>query len=154
MFQVEQRFERSMINFEGQEPPIRHYPIAEVVAGHLVFHIIGIQPIKEPGGHIYKRRTHLMVTKTGIAAELLNQNDFEEVMVFVVIPPLNPSSSIPETKRCTAIFECSDKYHPNTKGWGYPESVTIPPAPSTAPINIPRCLPTAPPIDANDAQSQ
>ena len=35
-----------------------------------------------------------------------------------------------------------------------PESVTIPPAPSTAPINIPRCLPTAPPIDANDAQSQ
>ena len=46
MFQVEQRFERSMINFEGQEPPIRHYPIAEVVAGHLVFHIIGIQPIK------------------------------------------------------------------------------------------------------------
>lgn len=37
MFQVEQRFERSMINFEGQEPPIRHYPIAEVVAGHLVF---------------------------------------------------------------------------------------------------------------------
>lgn len=83
MFQVEQRFERSMINFEGQEPPIRHYPIAEVVAGHLVFHIIGIQPIKEPDGHIYKRRTHLMVTKTGIAAELLNQNDFEEVMVFV-----------------------------------------------------------------------
>ena len=37
---------------------------------------------------------------------------------------------------------------------GQPESVTIPPAPSTAPINIPRCLPTAPPIDANDAQSQ
>ena len=36
----------------------------------------------------------------------------------------------------------------------FPESVTIPPAPSTAPINIPRCLPTAPPIDANDAQSQ
>ncbi len=60
-----------------------------------------------------------MVTKAGIAAELLNQNDFEEVMVFVVIPPLNPSSSIPETKRCTAIFECSDRYHPNTKGWGY-----------------------------------
>ena len=119
MFQVEQRFERSMINFEGQEPPIRHYPIAEVMAGHLVFHIIGIQPIKEPDGHIYKRRTHLMVTKTGIAAELLNQNDFEEVMVFVVIPPLTPSSSIPETKRCTAIFECSDRYHPNTKGWGY-----------------------------------
>ncbi len=39
-------------------------------------------------------------------------------------------------------------------GWVPPESVTIPPAPSTAPINIPRCLPTAPPIDANDAQSQ
>ena len=38
--------------------------------------------------------------------------------------------------------------------YDYPESVTIPPAPSTAPINIPRCLPTAPPIDANDAQSQ
>ena len=37
MFQVELRFERSMINFEGQEPPIRYYPIAEVVAGHLVF---------------------------------------------------------------------------------------------------------------------
>ena len=104
MFQVEQRFERSMINFEGQEPPIRHYPIAEVVAGHLVFHIIGIQPIKEPGGHIYKRRTHLMVTKTGIAAELLNQNDFEEVMVFVVIPPLNPGGLKSEVQHRWLIF--------------------------------------------------
>ena len=118
MFQVEQRFERSMINFGGQEPPIRHFPISEVVAGHLVWHIIGIQPVKEPDGHVYKRRTHLMVTKAGIAAEILNQNEFEEVTVFVVIPPLTPSSSTPETKLCTAIFECSDKYHPNTKGWG------------------------------------
>lgn len=118
MFQVEQRFERSMINFGGQEPPIRHYPIAEVVADHLVWHIIGIQPMKEPDGHVYKRRTHLMVTKAGIAAEILNQNNFEEVTVFVVTPPLSPSSPTPETKRCTAIFECNDKSHPSTKAWG------------------------------------
>ncbi len=118
MFQVEQRFERSMINFGGQEPPIRHYPIAEVVAGHLVWHIIGIQPMKEPDGHVYKRRTHLMVTKAGIAAEILNQNDFEEVTVFVVTPPLSPFSPTADIKRCTAIFECNDKNHPSTKAWG------------------------------------
>ena len=41
MFQVEQRFERQMINFGEKDRPIRHYPIAEVVAGHLVLHIIG-----------------------------------------------------------------------------------------------------------------
>ncbi|GAB1386948.1 hypothetical protein MASR1M59_20960 [Melaminivora sp.] len=118
MFQVEQRFERSMIKFGGQEPPIRHYPIAEVVAGHLVWHIIGIQPMKEPDGHVYKRRTHLMVTKAGIAAEILNQNAFEEVTVFVVTPPLSPSSPTADIKRCTAIFECNDKSHPSTKAWG------------------------------------
>ena len=118
MFQVEQRFERQMINFGEKDRPIRHYPIAEVVAGHLVLHIIGTQPIQEPDGHVYKRRTHLMVTKVGIAAEILNQNNFEEVAVFVVIPPLSPSSPAPKTKRCTAIFECRDKYQPNTKGWG------------------------------------
>lgn len=83
MFQVEQRFERQMINFGEKDRPIRHYPIAEVVAGHLVLHIIGTQPIQEPDGHVYKRRTHLMVTKVGIAAEILNQNNFEEVAVFV-----------------------------------------------------------------------
>ena len=60
MFQVEQRFERQMINFGEKDRPIRHYPIAEVVAGHLVLHIIGTQPIQEPDGHVYKRRTHLM----------------------------------------------------------------------------------------------
>ena len=75
MFQVEQRFERQMINFGEKDRPIRHYPIAEVVAGHLVLHIIGTQPIQEPDGHVYKRRTHLMVTKVGIAAEILNQAD-------------------------------------------------------------------------------
>ena len=119
MFQVEQRFERQMINFGEKDRPIRHYPIAEVVAGHLVLQIIGTQPIQEPDGHVYKRRTHLMVTKVGIAAEILNQNKFEEVAVFAVIPPLSPSSPAPAVKRCTAIFECRDKYHPNTKGWGY-----------------------------------
>ena len=31
MFQVEQRFERSMINFGEKERPIRHYPVAEYV---------------------------------------------------------------------------------------------------------------------------
>lgn len=46
------------------------------------------------------------------------------------------------------------KYYGSSGNKDEPESVTIPPAPSTAPINIPRCLPTAPPIDANDAQSQ
>ena len=48
MFQVEQRFERQMINFGEKEIPIRHYPLAEVVAGHLALHIIGTQPIQEP----------------------------------------------------------------------------------------------------------
>lgn len=118
MFQVEQRFERQMINFGEKDRPIRHYPIAEVAAGHLVLHIIGTQPIQEPDGHVYKRRTHLMVTKVGIAAEILNQNDFEEVTVFVAIPPLSPSSPAPEAKRCTAIFECSDKNDPDAKAWG------------------------------------
>ena len=59
-----------------------------------------------------------MVTKVGIAAEILNQNKFEEVAVFVVIPPLSPSSPAPKTKRCTAIFECRDKNYPDTKAWG------------------------------------
>lgn len=117
MFQVEQRFERQMINCGEKDRPIRHYPIAELVAGHLVLHIIGTQPIQEPDGHVYKRRTHLMVTKVGIAAEILNQNNFEEVAVFVVIPPLSPSSPAPKTKRCTAIFECRDKNYPDTKAW-------------------------------------
>ena len=119
MFQVEQRFERSMINFEGQEPPIRHYPIAEVVAGHLVFHIIGIQSIKELDGQIYKRRTHLMVTKAGIAAEILEQNSFEEVTVFVVMPPIDQNSPAAKVKECTVIFEFQDKEQPSTKGWGF-----------------------------------
>ncbi len=59
-----------------------------------------------------------MVTKVGIAAEILNQNKFEEVAVFVAIPPLSPSSPAPEVKRCTAIFECRDKNYPDTKAWG------------------------------------
>ena len=118
MFQVEQRFERQMINFGEKDRPIRHYPIAEVVAGHLVLQIIGTQPIQEPDGHVYKRCTHLMVTKVGIAAEILNQNKFEEVAVFAVIPPLSPSSPAPAVKRCTAIFECRDKNYPDTKAWG------------------------------------
>ena len=118
MFQVEQRFELQMINFGEKDRPIRHYPIAEVVAGHLVLHIIGTQPIQEPDGHEHKRRTHLMVTKVGIAAEILNQNEFEEVAVFVAIPPLSPSSPAPAVNRCTAIFECRDKNYPDTKAWG------------------------------------
>lgn len=119
MFQVEQRFERSMINFGEKERPIRHYPVAEVVAGHLVLHIIGIQLIKEPDGHVYKRRTHLMVTKAGIAAEILEQNSFEEVVVFMVMPPLSPTSPAPEIKRCTVIFEFQDKEQPDSKGCGW-----------------------------------
>lgn len=118
MFQVEQRFERRMVNIGKQEPPIRHYPIAEVVAGHAVWHIMGLQPIQEKDGHVYKRRTHILVTKAGIAAELLAQNNFEDVSVFVVIPPLLENAGVPKIHRCAAIWECFDKTDGSKKGWG------------------------------------
>jgi len=118
MFQVEHRFERRMVNMGKQEPPIRHYPIAEVVAGHAVWHIMGLQPIQQLDGHVYKRRTHILVTKAGIAAELLAQNNFEDVSVFVAVPSLLENASIPKIHRCTAIWECFDKTDRLQKGWG------------------------------------
>ena len=65
---------------------------------------------------------------------------------YTVSLTVNSVNDLPVAANTSATLDEDTRYSP--------ESVTIPPAPSTAPINIPRCLPTAPPIDANDAQSQ
>ena len=60
-----------------------------------------------------------MVIKAWIATEILEQNSFEEVTVFVVMPPPHQTSPVPKAKECTAIFQFQDKEHPSTKGWGF-----------------------------------
>lgn len=118
MFQLEKRFERSTLNFSGQEPPIRHYPIAEVLVGQPVWHILGVLPIREPDGTTYRRRTHFIATKAGLAAGILQENPWEDTTVFVVLPPSLTASSQPEVAVCTSLWECCDENDHTAVGWG------------------------------------
>ena len=118
MFQLEKRFERPVLGFGAQEPPVRHYPIAEVLVCQPVWHILGVLPIKEPDGTTYRRRTHFIATKAGLAAGILQENPWEDTTVFVVLPLLLSESLQPQVAICTALWECCDKDDHSMVGWG------------------------------------
>ncbi len=119
MLQLEKRFERPMINFGRQEPPIRHYPIAEVLLGQPVWHIVGVLPKKEPDGSTYARRTHFVTTKAGLAGAILQENPWREATVLVVLPPTFMQTTNPAVARCIGIWEGHDRDTPSLKGWGW-----------------------------------
>ncbi len=118
MLQLEKRFEQPMMAFGDQEPPIRHYPLAEVLVGQPVWHIQGVLPVKEPDGSTYRRRTHFIATKAGLAAGILQENPWEDTAVFVIVPPAMTASNLPEVARCTSLWECCDQDDPSHRGWG------------------------------------
>lgn len=118
MLQLETRFERPMMGLGDQEPPIRHYPLAEVLVGQPVWHIYGVLRVQEPDGSTYHRRTHFIATKAALAAGILQENPWEETAVFVIVPPTLTASHLPEIARCTSLWECHDKDDPNAMGWG------------------------------------
>ena len=118
MLQLEQRFEHPMVNFGGEEPPIRHYPIAEVLMGQPVWHILGVLPKREPDGSVYRRRSHLITTKAGLAFGILDQNGWEQTEVWVVLSGLITGTHVPEVAKCLALWECCDRNDPKAKGWG------------------------------------
>lgn len=118
MLQLEKRFEQPTMAFGDQEPPVRHYPLAEVLVGQPVWHIHGVLPVKEPDGSTYHRCTHFIATKAGLAAGILQQNPWEETAVFVIVPPALTASHLPEIARCTSLWECCDQDDPSLTGWG------------------------------------
>ena len=118
MLQLEKRFEHPMINFEGDEPPIRHYPIAEALMGQPVWHILGVLPVCEPDGNLYHRRSHFITTKAGLAFGILDQNRWTQAEVWVVLTGLITGTNASEVARCLAFWECCDQNHPEVKGWG------------------------------------
>ncbi len=118
MFQLEERFENQMIDFGDQEPVLRHYMVAEVLAGQPVWHLVGVLPIEEPDGHIYRKRIHYVTTKAGLAAGILESNPVEDVSIFIVMPPVLTASMQPEITRCKALWECWQQDDPEDKGWG------------------------------------
>ena len=118
MLQLEKRFEQPMMAFGDQEPPIRHYPLAEVLVGQPVWHIQGVLSVKEPDGSTYSRRTHFIATKAGLAAGILQENPWEYATVFVIVPPALTASHLPEVARCTSLWECCDQDDLSLTGWG------------------------------------
>lgn len=118
MLQLEKRFEQPMITLGDQEPPIRHYPLAEVLVGQPVWHIHGVLSVKEPDGSTYRRRTHFIATKAGLAAGILQENAWESATVFVIMPPALTASHLPEVARCTSLWECCDQDDLSLTGWG------------------------------------
>lgn len=61
-----------MMGLGDQEPPIRHYPLAEVLVGQPVWHIYGVLRVQEPDGSTYLSAQLLSIGQWPLSAKRVN----------------------------------------------------------------------------------